>query len=309
MGPSQGTANPHGSAREYRASIQRRDTVWIDPAIGHKLEGTIAENSRLRDEKTQEWYYDQITARVLDLYSKHSPDKVTESLSNLTLSGSETSRGTSSRTTGAEDLFPQGEVDIILLALRKLREATLASAPSATTSKYSAFSIRTSILFNDPKSYAPALEHLLRTHVLPEALQREFLGYHLLDLVCRQGKFADAFSILVRCRDDVSKRDLVERQLRDTILAVVRDNPIQYFRMIPKLDGRQRRIAMFAEKRLVQTVLKAVAKSYMQIDTVCLLNLTGRSRWEELQQQFHVGWDRTADGVVHVRKPNPKSKT
>ena len=99
------------------------------------------------------------------------------------------------------------EMAIILLALRKLREALLASGAMETMTEFCqrvyVFNVRIAVLAFHPSSYHPSLMYLLSSlhttqHPLPVSELAEMTTYSILDLACRQEDLASAFALRAR---------------------------------------------------------------------------------------------------------------
>lgn len=211
---------------------------------------------------------------------------------------------------------PSEELSNILLALRKLREALLATSTSAVSPVFSqrvhVFSIRLAILAFHPPSYYPSLLHLLFVlhtpeHPLPSSELSEMTTYLILDLACRQNALSSAYSL--RAQRRVSQK--YENKTVDAILdSMITNNWIAFWRTRRKVDGYIRAILRWAVDDIRRTSLKAIGRTYLSCDVTWVLKLsTGEEwTWEDLKEKEKVGWLREGDNII-VRKIKSKAVT
>jgi hypothetical protein len=156
------------------------------------------------------------------------------------------------------------ELATVLQSLRKLREAITASARTdifARRAYY--FNIHVAILCHDWESYVPALHSLLHTlhtaHPLPPHDLRDFVGLQILDQACRQADYAGARAtkLLFGFRD---------RRVEAVLRALVADDWVGYWRVRKAVDGYQRSVMEYADKRVRVHALKCLGKAYMRAD-------------------------------------------
>ena len=211
---------------------------------------------------------------------------------------------------------PSSELTIILLALRKLREALLATSATAVSPLFSqrvhVFSIRLAILALDWESYFPSLLHLLSASntpqdQLPSNEVTEMTTYLLLDMACRQGEYAYAYALLAGSK---SRHDFQNRNVNDVLDAVVTRNWIKFWRVRRRVDGYERALMQWAVADMRRDALKAIGRTYMTCDLNWVLHCAsgGEMSWEELVKKENVGWIRDGDKVI-VRKPKVKTTT
>ncbi len=209
---------------------------------------------------------------------------------------------------------PVQEISIILLALRKLREALLATSSSAPSPFFSqrvhVFCIRLAILASHPPSYHPPLMHLLFVlHTprfpLPASELSEMTTYLILDLACRQQELASAFSLRSNSRLQHNYRS---RIVDETIEAVVTSNWVAFWRVRRKVDGYVRALMQWSVPSLRRNTLKALGRAYLNCDLEWILqSATGAEmRWEELVKTESIGWVLEGSKVI-IRKSKPKS--
>lgn len=199
------------------------------------------------------------------------------------------------------------------MSLRKLREALLASASSAPSPVFSqrvhVFNIRLAILAFHPPSYYPSLLHLLFVlHTpqdpLPMTELTEMTVYLILDLACRQGELASAYSLRTNSK---LKWDLHSRTVDSMLAAIATGNWVAFWRVRRRVDGYVRAVMQWQVERLRKSTLKVFGRAYMGCDLKWILESTTgmEMTWEELVERENVGWIR--DGLkVTIRKPKVK---
>lgn len=193
----------------------------------------------------------------------------------------------------------QAELGIILIAMRKLREATVATArKDLFAQKAYIFIIRTAILLKNMESYHPALLHLLN-HIhpvcpLPAPELHEFTGYHILDLACRQGDFTGAYA----AKQHFGYHD---RRVEKTLNALVHDNWVVYWLVKGKVDGYVRALMEWAEERLRLHALKCLGRSYFTAEKTYVEKCANMD-WEDLVKTMQVGWQLDGEKVT-IRRP------
>lgn len=191
----------------------------------------------------------------------------------------------------------------ILLAMRKLREGILGSRRrDAFAQRAYMFIIHASVLTRSWESYQPALLYLLysihpHTPLSAPELQ-EFVGYHILDLACRQNQLLDAFKVKL----DFKHRD---RRVKATLKSLVHDDWVRFWRTKRAVDGYQRAIMEFSVEHMRLHALKCLGRSYMNADKA-FIERSGDARWEDLVKGG-VGWQLQENGNVVIRKPKAKT--
>ncbi|KAK5949633.1 hypothetical protein OHC33_009230 [Knufia fluminis] len=323
--------------RKSSAPWERLRPVKQDPleSVGFVSKG----DNRLLNIKTQETYYHKITARYMQFCTQNSknlheaftslsiddpdappPASNTQSLSSSrwAVPGSRpttpaymiknaTATKASSTSTSSE---PAEELSTILTALRKLREAILATSASAPSPAFSqrvhVFNIRLAILALHPESYHASLRYLLtslhsQAHPLPATELREMTAYLILDTALRVDNLQEAHAIRVRAKELWGFRD---KDVDIILKAVVTNNWPLFWRIRNRVDGYIRAIMHWKIEALRRSVLKAIGRSYMKCDVDWILRSTtgGEMSWEDLVEKEDVGWLR--DGrIAIIRKP------
>ena len=207
-------------------------------------------------------------------------------------------------TSSLQDGTPTRELSTLLLSMRKLREAILASSRIDTFSQRAyIFTIRSAILCSSYESYAAALQHLLlRIHplvALPPRELHEFIGYYILDQACRLKDFGRAYKV----RKVYGYRDeLIEGVLK----ALVHDDWVTFWKLRGCVDGYQRRLMEWAEEWMRKHALNCLGKSYLTVDRGYVEKSAGRS-WELLKEKDEVNWELEEGGdKVIVRRVRGK---
>jgi hypothetical protein len=190
----------------------------------------------------------------------------------------------------------------ILMAMRRLREGILGSRRrDAFAQRAYMFIAQASILTRSWESYQPTLLHLvhsihLQTPLSPLEL-RDYVGYMILDLACRQNELVQAFALKVKFAHQ-------DRRVAAVLKALVHDDWPRFWRIRRAVDGYQRALMGFAEERMRMHVLKCLGRSYLNADRVFVERSTD-AKWEELTKSG-VGWQLQDNGVVVIRKPKAK---
>ncbi|KAK6003582.1 hypothetical protein QM012_009353 [Aureobasidium pullulans] len=261
--------------------------------------------TRLADLKTQETYFERIVARYMKFCASHPSGETLEAaFHNLDLDSSSTTptpaplNATQPQQPTSQE--PPQEMSMILMAMRKLREALVSChRVDAFAQRVYTFQIRAAILCRHLETYHPALQYLLykihpRTPLSRPELQ-EFASYLILDVACRQGEFVDAY----RLRKGYGIRD---RKVDAVLKALVHHDWVLFWRTRRAVDGYQRCLMSWAEDGMRLHALKCLGRSYMMVDKAFVERSAERS-WDELVERDKVGWILRDDGVVVIRKP------
>ena len=194
------------------------------------------------------------------------------------------------------------ELATIMMATRKLREGIFASRRvDAFAQRAYIFIIRAAILTKHMESYYPAMLHLLnRIHPvqpLPAAELREFVGYYILDLACRQGDYTGAYDVR-------NQYEFKDRRIEMVLGALVHDNWCVFWRMRRAVDGYQKRLMEWAEDALRVHALKCLGRTYLTVEKAYVERVAEKS-WESLKRENNLGWELDGDKVV-VRRVKKK---
>ena len=191
---------------------------------------------------------------------------------------------------------------VILMAMRKLREGISGSRRcDAFAQRAYMFMVQASILARQWESYQPALRYLLYSihpkTPLSSLELRDFAGYLLLDLACRQGEHTQAQAVKLAFSHTDRRTLLILRVL------IHSDWP-RYWRIHRAVDGYQRALMEFAEENMRLHALKCLGRSYLSAEKQYIERCTG-AKWHELTE-IGVAWEPQANGNVVIRKPKPK---
>jgi hypothetical protein len=298
---------------------------------------------RLLEIKAQESFYNKIVARYMQFCTHHSNDmesafasmSLEESVSASSdpahkppvaptpqglghpITPSPPYRPSSSPVKGVISPAPLGaphELTVILLALRKLREALLATSSSASSPVFSqrvhVFCIRLAILAFHPPSYHPPLMHVLfilhtPQFPLPASELSEMTTYLILDLACRQQEFAGAYSMRSISR---LHRGYESRIVDEIVGAVVTNNWVAFWRVRRQVDGYVRALMQWTIPSLRRNSLKALGRAYLSCDVEWVRQSAAGAEmsWRELVEKENIGWI-MEDSKVTIRKPKPRA--
>ncbi|KZF19793.1 hypothetical protein L228DRAFT_271112 [Xylona heveae TC161] len=195
------------------------------------------------------------------------------------------------------------ELSVILMALRKLREALVATSRIDAFAQHAyLFSIRASILVQHYESYQPALLHLLHRihllHPLPPPDLHECVGYLVLDLACRQQNIGAAYAAKIQYKYSDRRVELI-------LKALAHENWYAFWRLRQAVNGYQTRLLQPAEQELRLHALKCLGRTYFTVEKPYLERSTDMS-WEELTRGgLQVGWVLEGDKVV-IRRPKAR---
>ncbi|CAG8124720.1 unnamed protein product [Penicillium salamii] len=282
---------------------------------------------RLLDHKVQAEYFDNIAGRYMRFCDDHSKDleaahaSLPKSSSNDATSNPPALQSPLKSNPARRGIPPPAtELSTLLLSLRKLREAVLATAATVSTAfsqRIHVFSIRLSILAHHPPSYFPSLRYVLDklhspSHPLPEA--KELITYIILDYACRQEDMAAAFELRARARRDHA----YQSQMVDKVLtALIHNNWVVFWQVHNSVDSHVRAVMNWAVDRMRRHALKAVGSAYLNAHINWILHgCTGDDQgwtWETLAEKEKLRWEREGDKIIIKRprqrppKPEPNS--
>ena len=201
------------------------------------------------------------------------------------------------------DHIQPGSLSIIVQAMRKLREALVATnrVNDGFACKAYVFTIRATVLLRHAESYHPALLHLLhRMHTkfpLPADTFGQMTEYYLLDLGCRQRDLHTAYQI--SCQH--AYRNSTVKSL---LQALVIGNWTRFFALRDTLDQFQVRLVEAAREYIMQHATVCIAKTYFVLDKSYFEN-TFRKNWEVFRSEQAVNWTSSGDTVI-VRQTKRK---
>lgn len=265
---------------------------------------------RLLDFATQENYFSKVVERNNAI--QPSDNGLDDAFASLSLDGKST-QNPASRTGGPKGREPaesqvgqsipmSNELSTVLMAMRKIREAIVASARTDGFALHVyKFIIRATILLNHMESYHPALLHLLhKLHpVVPLAKSefQEFLGYYILDLACRQDGLSEAYRAKWQFRYSDARVEAV-------LKALAHGNWCVFWMLQKVVTIHQRSLMEKAEDRIRTQALKCIAKSYLSVDKQYLEKSMQRP-WEKIEGRDGMGWQLDGD-VVTIKRVKKK---
>lgn len=207
------------------------------------------------------------------------------------------------------------ELSTLLLSLRKLREALLATNKETDllfSRRVHMFCVRTALLAKHPPSYYPALRRLLEdlnpsTDPLDPAELKEFATYLILDYAARQDDLERAYELRARLRARYG--DAARSLIVDSVLhALVHRDWVVFWRTRKDADGYMRSLLDWAADVMRRRALKAVGKSYLMADVGYIVDVCagekGEWTWEQLAERENIGWRREGDKIlIKTKKP------
>jgi hypothetical protein len=197
---------------------------------------------------------------------------------------------------------PSPELQLILMAMRKLRESIVATRRrDVFAQRCYIFIIRVAVLVCAWESYLPALTYLLQdihpvTPLDPSELN-ELVILQILDYACRLSDFHTAYLVKVAY-------GITDRKLQTILHALTRDDWLSFWRIRKKVDGYQRAIVGFAENEMRIRALKCLGKTYFSVERGFVEKMADRD-WSELVDGG-LGWELESSGVVTIRRAKAK---
>ena len=267
---------------------------------------------RLLDLKAQEDYYQNIVSRYLKYCSDaESSNELLRRFAAVSLGDPSISTYASEpKSTVSKPTKPQsttdaqrsGELSTILMAMRKLREATVATHRSDLwAQRVYIFLIRAALLVRNWEAYHPALLYLLNTihpsSPLSGSELAEFVSYRVLDLACRQIDLAGAFEVRWAYR-------LKERRVDRALHALVHDDWWLFWRIHKAVNAQMRCVLDWAVPRMRRHALHCLARTYFTAEKK-FVEAAADLEWDELVQSEAVGWELEGD-VVTIRRKKGK---
>jgi len=196
---------------------------------------------------------------------------------------------------GLKDGQTSREFSVVIMAMRKIREAIVASSriDAFAASAYS-FIIRATIMEKHVESYHPALLHLLRklynTSSCSASEKHEFVGYYILDLACRQSDLAGAFAAR-------NMYDFRGTRVELVLKALVHGNWSVYWKSKRSVNEFQKRLMELGEAPMRKHALKCLGRSYLSASMLYVEEATGM-HWKELKDQETLGWEQDGEMII-----------
>ncbi|KAL9101383.1 MAG: hypothetical protein Q9163_003341 [Psora crenata] len=267
----------------------------------------------LLDARSQECYYSDILHRCLHINAtQNDGSSLDGAIGALSVRGDDPEQPTVvdrrvkealalDRLNGGDSEISR-DVSIVIQAMRKLREAIVATCRIDVFAQEAyAFIIRATILLKHVESYHPALLHLLnriqpRRH-LSENTLKEMLGYHILDLACRQQDLNAAYRVRFTY-------GLHDTRIDDLLNAIVHGNWLTFWKIDGLVDRYQECLIQAAHYNMRRHTLQCFGKSYLSIERGCIEKAT-HAAWDELQKSHGVSWQ-TDGQMVTIRQISRK---
>ncbi|KAE8390485.1 hypothetical protein ETB97_000066 [Aspergillus alliaceus] len=288
-------------------------------AVGFVSKG----DRKLLDHKAQNDYFSQIVERYMGFCARHSEDLDAAWLSLPTSASGDATKNppavlprTKEKQPATNSPSASAELSTLLLSLRKLREAILATAstiPVSFSQRVHVFSVRISIQAKHPPSYFPSLRYLLEklhspSHPLPDSELKDLTSYLILDYACRQDDLIAAFELRAQAR----RKHAFQSHTVDRVLtALAHDNWVVFWQVRKEVDSSIRALMNWAEDRVRRHALKAVGSAYLNVGMQWITEgCTGDKSWtwDKLVETEKLGWQREGDKII-IRKPKPRPQT
>ena len=185
-----------------------------------------------------------------------------------------------------------------MMAMRKLREAIVASSRAdAFASKAYTFIIRAAILTRHMESYHPAMLHLFHkihpSSPLSKLEYHEFVGYHILDLACRQNDLAQAHKV----RNRAGYRNA---RVETVLSAIVHNNWYKFWNAYGSADEYQKRLMKWHADKMRKHIIECFGKSYLVVDK-SYVEMAAASSWEDLRKESSLGWELNGETLTIKR--------
>lgn len=276
-----------------RWDFLRRETAGIQ-ICAHHFSKIANWPVRLLDFTTQEVYYGMIEDRYAECCARLSQDdSLSDSFATLSLGNGEVN--IKSEKPSKTETQSVRELSTIMMAMRKLREAIVAtSRTDAFAQKAYLFIVRATILTKHMESYHPAILHLLSkihpTSPLSKNEYHEFVGYHILDLACRQNDVAQAYHVRNRMKYRDTRVEMI-------LHAIVHGNWYQFWNAHESADEYQKRLMEWYVDEVRRHVLDCFRRSYLVVDK-SYVEKAAASSWEHLQKTNSLDWEVKGDAVT-----------
>lgn len=197
---------------------------------------------------------------------------------------------------------PAPDLQLILMAMRKLRESVVATRRrDLFAQRCYIFIVRVAVLVCAWESYLPALTHLLHDihPVTPlDVLElHELVSFQILDYACRLKDFHTAYRVKIAY-------GIRDRKVAAVLQSLARDDWIAFWRVRRKVDGYQRAIVGFAEGEVRLRALKCMGKTYFSAEKA-FLEAMADQEWEKLVKGG-LGWELGENDIVTIRKAKAK---
>lgn len=190
----------------------------------------------------------------------------------------------------------------ILSSLRKLREALLPIEPDEFGKRVFIFNVKMSILAKSYQSYYPALVHLCERFgdLLDKDEKRELGLFRVLHLAHFNRDLNEAYDVLLAHVPD-------DRHVAYILHALASDDATAWLKLYQQEKSVYFRTLMSCSiDEMVESMLRQIGKSYMQLSKPALESMTGLS-WDELHKKYSCNWILDNQKVIIRQRKTVKS--
>ena len=267
---------------------------------------------RLSSYEAQETYYRLILERCLLLKNSYVPADAsfecafdaldlidsTEDATDLYFSQDRKLEQEALRIIGLDGTSETKVMPVVTQAMRKLREAIVATHRRDLFAQGAyVFMLHAAILICHVESYHPTILYLLRCihpiTPLSGSLHSQILGYHILDLACRQKKYDQAFEI-------VAQNSVLHPSIPLLVRALVRGDWVQFCHVKKGLQVYVRRL-IDSSDHVSLHALSCIQKTYLSVDKQ-FIERTITVSWERLKTEHNLQWPMEQD-ILKIRQP------
>lgn len=192
----------------------------------------------------------------------------------------------------------QEELATIFMAMRKLREAVVATARADEFAQSAyVFIVHAAVAARNAEAYHPAILYMLhrmhRLSPLEQARLDETVGLRILDLACRQSDFATAYATIHRHRH-------ADKVVLRAVNGLVHGNWHEFWAAREDAGTYQKGLIQWADDSMRRRALNAIGKSYLSVDVSFMRKATAMP-WEEAKQTFQLDFETEGDKIMIKR--------
>jgi hypothetical protein len=176
-------------------------------------------------------------------------------------------------------------LDRILSSMRKLREALLPLEPDEFGKRVFIFNVKVSVLAKSYQSYYPALIHLIERFdgLLDKDEKKELGWFRVLHLAHFNKDLNEAYYMMLTHVPG-------DRHVMSILRALACDDAAAWLKLYQREKSVYFRTLMsFSADKMVESMLRQIGKSYMQLTKPALESMVGLS-WDELHKQYSCNW-------------------
>lgn len=266
---------------------------------------------RLSTFKAQESYYELIVERCLRLRHSSVPANTPLEISFGAMKLHEEAHSVDPRFTfrreaeqkalraiSLNDSGQSKEVSVIMQAIRKLREAIVATNRTDAFARDAyIFMLHAAILIRHPESYHPALLHLMRRiHPLSPLDDEQYgqvLSYYILDLACRQERLDLALELSFW-------RDKINPSVSLLVRALAHENWVRFGQLKKGLDVFSSQLADSASHKLHLHAMRCIQKTYLKVDKA-FVERSMMTSWAQLEPTYNIKWAISEGDILKTR--------